>query len=158
MSLKKIHGLSRADFQRLSKMMIQSIGLYLLKGNSVLLSLLWVWHVIILWFSNLTAFKDDIDMSRPSASSSMVPSAFTSAPAAVSAPVYFAAGSMRDLIVTALGIRKQLILLKLIELLLMLLFGGVRSTLLTTWERFSLLIRMLLQLKERERGKGRERK
>jgi hypothetical protein len=39
----------------------------------------------------------------------MVPSAFTSAPAAVSAPVYFTAGSMRDLIVTALGIPDHLI-------------------------------------------------
>src|ERR1700683_5561855 len=51
-------------------------------------------------------------MSGPSASSSMVPSAFTSASAAVSTsakPVYFPAGSIRDLIVIALGIPDHLI-------------------------------------------------
>jgi hypothetical protein len=51
-------------------------------------------------------------MSGPPASSSVVPSAFTSAPATVSAseqPVYFAAGSIRDLIVIALGIPAHLI-------------------------------------------------
>jgi hypothetical protein len=51
-------------------------------------------------------------MSGPSASSSMVPSAFTSASAAVSAPerpVYFPAGSIQDLIVIALGIPDHLI-------------------------------------------------
>jgi hypothetical protein len=57
-------------------------------------------------------------MSGPSASGSMVPAAFgsmvpaASAPAAVSAlekPVHFPAGSIRDLIVTALGISEHLI-------------------------------------------------
>jgi hypothetical protein len=51
-------------------------------------------------------------MSGPSVSSSMVPSAFTSASAAVSAPerpVYFPAGSIQDLIAIALGIPDHLI-------------------------------------------------
>jgi len=53
-----------------------------------------------------------MEMPGPSASSSMVPSAFTSASAAVSVsenPVYFPAGSIRDLIVIALGIPDHLI-------------------------------------------------
>ena len=51
-------------------------------------------------------------MSEPFVSSSVVPSAFTSASAAMPAsnpPVYFVAGSIRDLIATALGIPEHLI-------------------------------------------------
>ena len=55
----------------------------------------------------MTAFKDDLE-TGPSASSSMVPSA-AAVVSASARPVYFAAGSMRDLIVTALRIPDHLI-------------------------------------------------
>ena len=65
-------------------------------------------------FSKLTVFKDGIEISGPSASSSVIPSVFTSASASAAVsvsekPVHFAAGSIRDLIVTALGIPEHLI-------------------------------------------------
>jgi hypothetical protein len=57
----------------------------------------------------LTAFKDGIDVSGPPASSFVVPSASASASAAVSTSVHFPAGSIRDLIATALDIPEHLI-------------------------------------------------